>query len=66
MVSNAENCPEMDGPTTIEDHVAECAMKKCETFGCRDIAKQMYQIAPGTNVWLCDKCKKEMDQEKVR
>ena len=65
MVDNAENCPDIDVRTTVEDHRAKCAMKKCETFGCQDIAKQMYQIAPGTNVWLCDKCKKEMEQEKV-
>ncbi len=50
----------------IEDQEAKCAIKKCETFGCRDIATQMCQIAPGTNVWLCEKCIKEMDKEKVR
>ena len=66
MVDNVENSPGIDGPTTIEDDGAKCAMKNCETFGCRDIANQMWQIAPGTNVWLCDKCKKEMDREKVK
>ncbi len=66
MVDNVENSPGLDGPSTNEDHVAKCAMKKCETFGCRNIAKRMYQIAPGTNVLLCDKCKKEMDKEEVR
>ncbi len=65
MVDQVENSPGLDGPSTIEDHGAKCAMKKCENFGCRDIATQMYQIAPGTNVWLCDKCSKEMDQEYV-
>ncbi len=66
MVDQVENSPVPDGPSTNEDHGAKCAMKKCETFGCRAIAKRMYQIAPGTNVRLCDKCKKEMDKEEVR
>ena len=65
MVDQVENSPGPDGPSTTEDNGAKCAMKKCETFGCRDIAKQMYQIAPGTNVWLCGKCSKEMDKEEV-
>jgi len=41
-------------------------MKKCETFGCSNQGKQMYQIAPGTNVWLCQRCideAKKQDQE---
>ncbi len=66
MVEKVENSPGLDGPPTIEDQGEKYAIKKCETFGCRDIAKQMYQLAPGTNVWLCDKCKKEMDEEQVR
>ena len=66
MVDKVENSLGLDGPSTIEDLGVKCAMKKCETFGCREMAKQMYQIAPGTNVWLCDKCKKEMDEEQVR
>ncbi len=66
MAETVENNPGLDGPSTIEDPGAKCAMKKCETFGCRDVAKQMYQIAPGTNVWLCDRCKREMEKEKVR
>ncbi len=66
MVNNVENSPGLDSPSTIEDLGVKCATKKCETFGCREMAKQMYQIAPGTNVWLCDKCKKEMDEEQVR
>ena len=66
MVDNAENIEGLDGPFTIENNRARCAIKKCETFGCPDIAKQMYQIAPGTNVWLCGKCKKEMEREKVK
>ena len=65
MADNISNSPGQYGPSTIEDHGDKHAMKKCETFGCRDIAKQMYQIAPGTNVWLCDKCKKEMGREEV-
>ena len=65
MVDQVENSPGPDGPSKTEDHGSKCVTKKCETFGCRDIAKQMYQIAPGTNVWLCDKCSKEMDQESV-
>ncbi len=66
MVDNLENSPGLDSPSTVEDQGAKCATKKCETLGCRDIAKQMCQIAPGTNVWLCDKCSKEMDEEKVK
>ena len=66
MVVNVEESPGLDGPSPIEDPGAKCAMKKCETFGCRKMAKQMYQIAPGTNVWLCDQCRKEMDKEQVR
>ena len=65
MVDNVANSPGLDGPSTNEHHGVNRAMKQCETFGCRDIAKQMYQIAPGTNVWLCDKCKKEIDKEQV-
>ena len=65
MVDKVENSPDLDGPSTIEDKGAKCAIKKCEIFGCRDIATQMCQIAPGTNVWLCDKCSKEMDKERV-
>ena len=66
MVDNVANSPGLDGPSTTEDLGTKCAMKKCETFGCRDFAIQMYQLAPGTNVWLCGKCKKEMDGEQVR
>ncbi len=66
MVNNLENDPGLGGPSTIEALGKKCAMKKCETFGCREMAKQMYQIAPGTNVWLCDRCRKEMDKEQVR
>ncbi len=66
MVDKVENSPGLDGQYAIQDLGTKCATKKCETFGCRDIAKQMYQLAPGTNVWLCDKCKKEMDEEQVR
>ena len=65
MVVNVEDSPGLDGPSAIEDPGTKCTMKKCETFGCRDNAKQMYQIAPGTNVWLCDKCRKEMDEEQL-
>ena len=38
-------------------------MKKCENFGCSTAGKQMYQIAPGTNVWLCSKCAKGLNRE---
>jgi hypothetical protein len=31
-------------------------MRKCETFGCKNQAERQYQIAPGTNVWLCEDC----------
>ena len=66
MVVNVEDNPGIDGPSTIEDLGTELPVKKCETFGCREISKQMYQIAPGTNVWLCDQCRKGMDKEQVR
>ncbi len=65
MVETVENSSGLDVPFTIEDPETNRSMKKCETFGCREIAKQMYQIAPGTNVWLCDKCRKEMDEEQL-
>ncbi len=39
-------------------------MKKCENFGCSTAGKQMYQIAPGTNVWLCSKCGTELNNDK--
>ena len=29
-------------------------MKKCKTVGCTNQGKQMFQIAPGTTVWLCN------------
>ena len=41
-------------------------IRKCETFGCLNIGLQMYQVAPGTNVWLCAKCIKEMEKEKEK
>ncbi len=63
MVDQVKNSPGPDSPSPIEDHGAKCVMRKCENFGCQDIAKQMYQIAPGTNVWLCDRCSKEMDKQ---
>jgi len=31
-------------------------MKHCNVMGCPNVAVRMYQIAPGTNVWLCQKC----------
>ena len=40
-------------------------MRKCEMFGCRNSGTQMYQIAPGTTVWLCGPCIKELKEEKV-
>ena len=40
-------------------------IRKCETFGCRKIARQMYQLAPGTNIWLCDRCIEELQSEKT-
>ena len=40
-------------------------MKKCENFGCSTAGKQMYQIAPGTSVWLCGKCLRELNNERV-
>ena len=41
-------------------------MKKCEMFGCLNNRSGMYQIAPGTIVWLCGWCKREMKKEQVR
>ena len=38
-------------------------MKKCETFGCSNPGAQMYQIAPGTNVWLCKVCIQEAKRQ---
>ncbi|MFQ6026571.1 MAG: hypothetical protein ACE5Q6_03535 [Dehalococcoidia bacterium] len=38
-------------------------MKKCETFGCVHQGIQMCQIAPGTNVWLCKQCLREMGKD---
>jgi hypothetical protein len=35
-------------------------MKKCKTVGCTNQGKQMFQIAPGTTVWLCNTCVEEM------
>jgi hypothetical protein len=34
-------------------------MKRGETFGCRNTGQPMYQIAPGTAVWLGNKRIKE-------
>ena len=31
-------------------------MKKCETFGCKNEGISNRQLAPGTNVWLCEPC----------
>ena len=41
----------------------EYTPKKCETIGCRNPSTQMFQIAPGTNVWLCDKCKEQAEAD---
>ena len=30
--------------------------KKCEVFGCLNPADKMYQLGPGTNVWMCQDC----------
>ena len=40
-------------------------MRKCEMFGCTNSGAQMYQIAPGTSVWLCGQCMKELKKERV-
>ena len=39
-------------------------MRKCEMFGCPKVGDKMHQIAPGTNVWLCRQCMKELREEK--
>lgn len=31
-------------------------MKKCESFGCKNIGIKYFQISPGTNVYLCQVC----------
>jgi len=38
-------------------------MKKCEVFACPNESDQMYKMAPGSIVWLCDECIKEMEFE---
>ncbi len=35
----------------------EPAPRKCETFGCPNTAEKMFQLAPGTNIWLCRTCR---------
>jgi hypothetical protein len=35
-------------------------MKKCETFGGTIQGRQMFQVAPGTTVRLCNTCVEEM------
>jgi len=37
-------------------------MTKCEVFACPNKGSRMYQMAPGTNVWLCDECKEDMEK----
>ena len=41
-------------------------MKKCGVFACPNLSVQIYQVAPGTLVWLCDQCVKEMEIEVAR
>ncbi len=31
-------------------------IRPCDTIGCRENAIALFGIAPGTNVWLCEKC----------
>jgi len=38
-------------------------LKKCEVFACPNLSVQIYQVAAGTLVWLCDECVKEMEIE---
>ena len=38
-------------------------MKKCEVFACPNKSDRIYQIAPGSTVWLCDQCIKEMEAD---
>lgn len=53
--------------TTIPSQAAEvpAKAKKCETFGCPNIGLQMYQVAPGTNLWLCGRCIQQLEEEKA-
>ena len=41
-------------------------MKKCEVFACPNLSVQIYQVAPGTLVWLCDECVKEIEIEAAK
>ncbi len=43
--------------------MADVAGKICETFGCNETARQQYQIAPGTNLWLCEGCWERIREE---
>ena len=40
-------------------------MRNCEMFGCKNVDAKMCQIAPGTTVWLCGRCLKELKKEKA-
>ena len=51
----------MDGGSSF---MLDGVTKKCETFGCPNPAVQMHQIAPGTNVWLCEKCLGEIEADR--
>ena len=34
---------------------------RCDMIGCERPPVRMYQLAPGTTVWLCDECVKRCD-----
>jgi len=39
-------------------------IRKCEVFACSNPGARMYQIAPATNVLLCEECIQEADRLK--
>lgn len=41
-------------------------MKKCEIFACPNRGVQLYQMGPGTNVWLCQRCIHAMEKQVER
>lgn len=38
--------------------------KKCEMFGCNKAGVQYFNMAPGTNVFVCQECHKNLTREK--
>ena len=40
----------------ILETIDTTAPRKCETFGCENLGVRMFQVAPGTTLWLCQDC----------